>query len=211
VERGVCPFTEKLANITAAGYDAGIVFNNNPGCEALVSMLAVGDIPFVFVSRSTGLRLLGLDEAAVDTCATPTPAAGAPSEETTIQAVFDGWGYVRLFSTDIPRSPKNDTGSITQVDTYAVPESQDPAFASGFGDLSVHEVAIDPNERLAYLSYYAAGLRVVEYGKDGMTEVGAFIDEGGNNFWGVEVIEREGETYILASDRDYGLYVFQTP
>ena len=51
----------------------------------------------------------------------------------------------------------------------------------------------------------------MKYGNKGLTEVGAFIDEGGNNFWGVEVIQRDGETYVLASDRDYGLYVFQTP
>ncbi len=211
IERGTCAFSEKLATVQAAGYDAGVVFNNNPGCEALVNMLAPGGIPFVFVARSTGLRMLGLDADAVDTCATPTPVAGAPSEETTIQAVFDGWGYVRLFETRIPRSPNKDTGTIEQLDTYAVEESQDTDFAVGFGDLSVHEVAMDPNRRLAYLSYYAAGFRVVEYNKRGMKEVGAFIDDGGNNFWGVEVIERDGETYVLASDRDYGLYVFQTP
>jgi hypothetical protein len=212
IERGACPFQEKLDAITAAGYDAGIVFNiSGAGCDAYVNMLAASDtVPFVFVNRTTGLQMLGVDPTA-DPCSVASPPLGTASADVTIQAVFDGWGYVRLFSTDIPRSPKKDTGSITQIDTYAVEESQDAAFATGFGDLSVHEVAIDPNERLAYLSYYAAGLRVVEYGKNGMTEVGAFIDEGGNNFWGVEVYERDGETYILASDRDFGLYVFQTP
>ncbi len=211
VERGACSFQEKLDAITAAGYTSGIVFNNTTGCEAYVNMLAASDtVPFVFVNRTTGLQILGVDPTA-DPCTVATPAQGTTSADVTIKAVFDGWGYVRLFSTDIPRSPKKTTGSITQIDTYAVEESQDSAFATGFGDLSVHEVAIDPNERLAYLSYYAAGFRVVEYGKKGMTEVGAFIDEGGNNFWGVEVIERDGETYVLASDRDYGLYVFQTP
>ncbi|MPZ73841.1 MAG: hypothetical protein GEU74_11520 [Nitriliruptorales bacterium] len=62
---------------------------------------------------------------------------------------------------------------------------------------------------VAYLSYYAGGVRVVEYGRKGLKEVGAFIDEGGSNFWGVEVHEMNGETYVLASDRDYGLYVLQ--
>jgi hypothetical protein len=123
--------------------------------------------------------------------------------------VFDGWGYVRLFATDIPVPTRQIEASITQIDTYAIPESQDPAFASGFGDLSVHEVAMDPDENLAYFSYYSGGFRVVEYGNNGMREVGAFIDEGGNNFWGVEVYEQDGEKYILASDRDFGLYVFQ--
>jgi hypothetical protein len=75
----------------------------------------------------------------------------------------------------------------------------DPDFAEGFGDLSVHEVATDPTDRdLAYLSYYAGGLRALRIV---------------NNFWGVEVwTHREtGEEYILASDRDSGLWIFQDP
>ncbi|MGH3948427.1 MAG: PA domain-containing protein, partial [Pseudonocardiaceae bacterium] len=205
IERGVCPFQTKLDNITAAGYDAGIVFNNSVGCDALVTMLAEGDIPFVFATRTAGLQLLDQDNL---DCAATTPAPGSPSADTTIRAVFDGWGYVRLFRTDIPKT--GGAGSIEQVDTYAIPESQSEDFAVGFGDLSVHEVAMDPDTPVGYLSYYSGGLRVVSYGaKGGLEEVGAFIDEGGNNFWGVEVHERDGEKYVLASDRDFGLYVLQ--
>jgi len=213
IERGVCGFQEKLDAITAAGYDSGIVFNNaRAGCDGFVNMLAASDtVPLVFVNRTTGLQLLGVQAAAGTECTTASPATGAASADVTIEAIFDGWGYVRLFSTNIPRSPKVTTGSITPIDTYAIEESQDPKYATGFGDLSVHEVAIDPERRLAYLSYYSGGFRVVEYGKGGLKEVGAFIDEGGSNFWGVEVIERDGETFVLASDRDYGLYVFQAP
>jgi hypothetical protein len=69
---------------------------------------------------------------------------------------------------------------------------------------------MDPDNSLAYVSYYAAGFRVLQYGRSGIKEVGAFIDEGGNNFWGVEVWHDEtGEKYVLASDRDFGLYIFQ--
>ncbi|MFD1150626.1 LVIVD repeat-containing protein [Saccharothrix hoggarensis] len=70
---------------------------------------------------------------------------------------------------------------------------------------------MDPDDgETAYLSYYTAGLRVVEYDRDGMREVGAFIDEGGDNFWGVEVWKDEnGEKYVPAGDRDRGLYVFR--
>ena len=102
------------------------------------------------------------------------------------------------------------TGSISQIDTYTVPEAQDPAFATDYGHLSEHEVAMAPENGIAYLSYYSAGLRVVQYGKDGIHEVGAFIDEGGNNFWGVEVWHDEnGEEFVLASDRDFGLYILK--
>ncbi|SDJ49522.1 LVIVD repeat-containing protein [Actinokineospora alba] len=211
-ERGTCSFQIKLDNITAAGYSAGIVFQNvRADCLAGVTMLASGTtIPYVFVNRLNGLKLLGVPGVTeANACTTASPATG-PGESTTIQAVFDGWGYVRLFSTNIPHKAGG-TGGINQLDTYSVPEAQDVAYATGFGDLSVHEVAMDPdNSNLAYISYYAAGFRVVNYGKNGIQEVGAFIDEGGNNFWGVEVWKDEnGVKYILGSDRDFGLYVFQ--
>ena len=203
VERGVCPFQEKLDNITAAGYTAGIVFNNAAGCNARVTMAAAGDIPFVFVTRTTGLQMLNQANTA---CGVTTPAPGVDSASTTIESVFDGWGYVRLFGTSIPKAG---AGSMKQIDTYAIPESQDEDYADGFGDLSVHEVAMDPRGGVAYLSYYSGGVRVVEYGEKGIREVGAFIDQGGSNFWGVEIYQQDGEQYVLASDRDYGLYVFQ--
>jgi hypothetical protein len=115
-----------------------------------------------------------------------------------------------MFKTDFGRDGRHGRpASIEQIDTYAIPESQDPAYASGFGDLSVHEVAIDPDRPLAYFSYYSGGFRVARYGRHGLTEVGAFIDEGGNNFWGVEVYKRHHRTYVLASDRDFGLYIFK--
>ena len=56
---------------------------------------------------------------------------------------------------------------------------------------------------------YAGGFRVLEYGPLGLSQVGAFIDEGGNNFWGVEVHKIKGRQYVLASDRDFGLYIFR--
>ena len=91
--------------------------------------------------------------------------------------MFDGWGYVHLF----------DAKTMAGLDQYFIPESQDEDYADGFGDLSVHEVATDPDEDLAYISYYAGGLRVLKYDDDDLTEVGAYIDPDGNNFWGVEV------------------------
>ena len=121
-----------------------------------------------------------------------------------ISSVFDGWGYVHLY----------DANTMEDHDQYFIPESQDPAFAEGFGDLSVHEVATDPDEDLAYISYYSGGLRVLKYydagGNPDLTEVGRHIDAGGNNFWGIEVHKHpNGQKYILASDRDSGVWIFQ--
>ena len=42
-----------------------------------------------------------------------------------------------------------------------------------------------------------------------IVERGHFIDDGGNNFWGVQVFERDGIEYVAASDRDFGLYIFR--
>lgn len=207
IERGVCAFTDKVQNAQAAGYEGAVVFNSDAAgnCDALVSMLVEADIPAVFVARTDGFRILTGGLPADYTCGTGTPyvlpvAVGDEGQDVDIQAVFDGWGYVHLY----------DAETMEDLDQYWVPESQDPAFASDFGDLSVHEVATDPDEQLAYISYYAAGFRVVSYEGGQLTEVGHFIDEGGNNFWGVEVHEHpNGEKYVLASDRDSGLYIFQ--
>jgi hypothetical protein len=50
----------------------------------------------------------------------------------------------------------------------------------------------------------------VSYEGGQFEEVGHFIEDGGNNFWGVEVHQHpNGEKYVLASDRDSGLYIFQ--
>jgi len=211
VERGTCSFQAKLDAIKAAGYSAGIVFNAlREDCQSLITMLAEGDIPFVFTDRLTGLRLLqvaGVDEANACTTATPAPETAAASAS--IRAVFDGWGYLRLFKTNIPGRPGT-PGSIESVDTFSIPEAQDARYSVGFGDLSVHEVAVDPDRRsgLVYVSYYSGGFRVLKYGHDGLQQVGAFIDEGGSNFWGVEVHKIRGKQYVLASDRDHGLYIF---
>lgn len=210
VERGTCSFQVKLDTIEAAGYTGGIVFNAaTEGCEGFISMLAEGDIPFAFVQRSTGLRLLGVATEGDAACTTATPADAA-SAGVDITAEFDGWGYVRMFRTDFSNKPGT-TGSIRQVDTYAIEESQDVEFAEGFGDLSVHEVAMDPRQgkKLAYLSYYSGGVRVLDYSQNKLTEVGAFIAEEGSNVWGIEVHKMKGKTYLLASDRDRGLFIMK--
>ena len=63
---------------------------------------------------------------------------------------------------------------------------------------------------LAYSSYYAGGLRVMSFGDQGLDEVGKFIDDGGNNFWGVESVRHPTAGRLIAlSDRDFGLYLMR--
>jgi len=206
IERGVCDFEVKVQNVEAKGYLGAIVFNRTgvDGCETLVSMQVAAGIPAVFVSRTDGFRILGGLPAGYSCDAsgagTAAPSVGAEGQTVDIKVVFDGWGYVHLYNAN----------TMEEVDQYYLPEGQDPAFAAGFGDLSVHEVATDPDEDLAYISHYAGGFRVLSYGPTGLQEVGSYIDEGGNNFWGVEVYTHpNGQKYVLASDRDSGLYIFQ--
>jgi hypothetical protein len=233
VERGGCFFQDKINNVTAAGYDAIIIFNSetgDPPCEALLGMLADTEIPAYFVSRSVGYAVLGIEGYNPENCpggANPAlPAVGTAGETITLSSQFDAWGYVHLI----------DAETLEDVDQFAIPEALDPAFAEGFGDLSVHEVAVDPQDAsLAYLSYYAGGLIAVQiqcpagtpYDPDNppadtstceLVEVGSYLDPEGNNFWGVETFVDDnpdspyfGRTVILASDRDSGLWIFVDP
>jgi len=218
VERGLCLFTEKLASVDAAGgYAAVLIFNRegndpeNAPCTASFAMTVAGNTPTVgVVPRDVGLAIFDLpydDAACRDANLQQAPITiGTVGDTITLQPFFDGWGYVHLF--------KNGTGKLKELDTFAIPESMNPAFSVNFGDLSVHEVAMSEKRNdLAYLSYYAGGFRVLKIVGNGnntrLEEVGHFIDQGGNNFWGVQVWQFGNSEYVLASDRDYGVYIFE--
>ncbi len=218
VERGVCTFTQKAATVEAVtangGYAGTVVFNRTGagGCGALVSPAVVATKPFFFINRPTGLGLFDADAGYNEAACLALPADGSVGrgpvpigtvgDTITLTAAFDGWGYVHLFA--------NNNGKLRELDTFGVPEAMDPAHATGFGALSVHEVATSHcNPHLAYLSYYDAGLRVIEIQHNKLVEVGRFIDEGGNDFWGVQVFSRDGVEYVAASDRDFGVYIFR--
>jgi hypothetical protein len=92
----------------------------------------------------------------------------------------------------------------------------------GFGDLTVHETEVprnDPGEgganadtdKVAYFSWYSGGFRVVDITDPANPEeLGHYIDAKGNNFWGVALAENgSGKRIVLASDRDYGLFIFK--
>jgi hypothetical protein len=210
VERGVCTFTEKVANVIAAGgYAAVLIFNRTgtDACDESLGMSVEGDIPtFGVAPRGQGFAIFDVPYSNADCLAGTGPAAlpvalGTTGDTLTFSSYFDGWGYVHLF---------DNSSGMAELDTYAIPEAHDPAFASGFGDLSVHEVATSPTRAdLAYYSYYAAGFRVTQIVNNELVEVGHFIDAGGNNFWGVQVFQSGDQEYVAASDRDFGLYIFR--
>ena len=200
---------EKAANAAAAGWDAVLLVNRHLGRAGADEPFcgsggypAGAEIVTVCTTHAAFHRLFGT-EPGFDL---PVPSGDAPALGTVgarVEAtvVFDGWGYAHLY--------RNENGKMSEVDTYAIPESLDPDYASGFGDLSIHEFATDPDDNLAYAAYYSGGARVVRFGEDGIREVGRFIDEGGNNFWGVETFRLQGRRYFAESDRDFGLYIFR--
>lgn len=198
---------EKAANAAAAGWDAVLLVNRHGGGpEADEPFCGSGGFPpgasivTLCTTHEAFHRLFG-SEPRYELPYTPgdAPPLGTVGEKVEGTSVFDGWGYAHLY--------RNEAGKMTEVDAYAVPESLDERYASGFGDLSIHEFATDPERRLAYSSYYAAGFRAFRFGGGGLRETGRFIDEGGNNFWGVEQFTSGGNRLIALSDRDYGLYV----
>ena len=106
---------------------------------------------------------------------------------------FDGWGYMGLYST----TPDAD-GKLPMLDAYAIPEALDEAYANDFGDLTIHEQATDPTVPLSYSSYYAGGLRVFSYAGEQIADGGAFVDEGGSNFWGIEQFTTPAGVRLMA-------------
>jgi hypothetical protein len=203
VERGGCGFADKFDSVAAAGYDGIVIFNQPRPDDGQVNMITADDdgpptIPGVQMRRADAL---GPDGALTTSTATPAPGTAGPA--VSIGIVFDGWGYAHLY----------DARTSERIDSWAVAESQDPRFASDFGDLSIHEFATDPTEPVAYAAYYGAGMRVVRFSReDGIVETGKFIDDDGNgsNFWGVEVFTgSDGERYIAGADRDFGLQIFR--
>ncbi len=224
-----CFFSEKVETAQLLGYDAVIIANHHGGAlegeapntqfcgaqghdfEITISAICVGHL---------AMHELFDDPNAADNYTYPeaVPAVGTVGDRVSVTTQFDGWGYVHLF----------DAATGADLDTFAIPEAMDPAFAAGYGDLSVHEVATDPNDpSMLYLSYYSGGFRALQIQCSNpadtstceLVEVGGYLSEEGNDFWGVETIDNPNEdpnvdgdeTLIFASDRDSGLYIFVDP
>jgi hypothetical protein len=215
--RGVCFFSDKIHTGELAGYEMVFVGQSHIGSRN-------GLLPDGFLCGGQGSAIDGTAAAGcighramhqlfgdapeytgADTA--DMPAKGTLGESiSAVGGVFDGWGYVHLLNAN----------TLQEIDAYAIPEALDPAFQTGFGNLTVHEVQADPraNVNLAYFSYYDAGLRVAKFGKNGIHEVGHYIAEGGNDFWGVEPTQAlnpggRGAPLLLMSDRDSGLWIFR--
>jgi Ca2+-binding RTX toxin-like protein len=204
-----CTFQEKAENAAEKGWDAVIIGNHHAGAgdgadpDAHLCGSGTGaDIIGVCLGHRALHLLFNSTPGYDDYPPGHLPAIGTVGESIATEAVFDGWGYTHLY-----RNAGND---LEAVDHFAIEEGIDERYATGFGDMSVHEFATDPTEYVAYSSYYAGGMRVFTFGDNGLTQTGKFIDQGGNNFWGVEVFTTpQGDRLFAGSDRDFGLYLFR--
>ena len=211
---------EKAAQAYDKGWDAVLLVNRHPDSGAAAADEAycgsggyVAGKPMVTLCTTHGAfhELFGTEPRFETPYAVgDMPAIGdEASGQMRGTSRFDGWGYAHLF--------RNEAGKIREVDAYAIPEALDANYAFGFGDLSIHEFAADPQQNLAYVSYYSGGMRVFRFGEDGLTPVGHYIDKNGNNFWGVETFvagqsaprDLRGQTLFAGSDRDYGIQIFR--
>jgi hypothetical protein len=195
---------EKAHEAVLAGWDSVLFVQRHGGTENppfCGSGAFVDEVVGVCTNHEAFHKLFNTP---VSTSYPEPPAVGAVGSRISSTAAFDGWGYVHLFSN----TPSG--GKFAELDTFAIPQAHQEAFAVGFGDLTVHEVATDPvNADRAYLSYYAGGLRALQIQGTELVETGGYLDPMGNNFWGVEAFKRDGRTIILGSDRDSGLWVFE--
>ncbi|MBA2769826.1 MAG: hypothetical protein H0U35_12010 [Sporichthyaceae bacterium] len=200
---GACFPGEKAHEAALAGWDA-VVFVSRHTADDSVPFCGSG----AFVDPIVGIcttheafhKMFNAEPVTGPWTYPDGPAIGTIGAEIEVGSIFDGWGYVHLY----------DRTTMKELDTWAVDEAHDPTYAIGYGDLSVHEVAtsqVDPD--IAYYSYYAAGFRVTEIQGTELVEVGGYLAPDGNNFWGVEVFQRDGKEYVAASDRDFGLYIFK--
>ena len=224
VERGSCTFTEKVKSVTdVGGYEAVLIFNRtgSDACNQSLGMTAEGSIPaFGVAPREQGLAIFDAQGSYDDTaCLADTTATQAEiplnvtGDALSFSSTFDGWGYVHLYKNngDVAAADQLAKSSLTELDTYAIDEAHQQGKASGFGDLSVHEVASSHKDaKVAYLSYYSGGFRVVEVNADEeLVETGGYIESNGSNLWGVEVFEDGGKEYVATSDRDNGLRIME--
>ncbi|HEX2031073.1 MAG TPA: hypothetical protein VHL78_06710 [Actinomycetota bacterium] len=203
-----CFFSEKIESGQLAGYDGVVVANHHSGAQGGSAPDAhfcggqgheyVKTAPAVCIGHRP-MHLLFNDDPSFTY--PDQPAIGTVGERASFTPYFDGWGYVHLFDRDTAQG----------LDTYAIDEAHDEAYASGFGDLSVHEVATHVSQSdQAYLSYYSGGIRSLEIVDGELVETGSYLDPQGNDFWGVETfVTDDGRTIVLGSDRDSGLWIFE--
>jgi LVIVD repeat len=212
-----CFFSEKVESAQLAGYDAAIIANHHVGAAEGQHPHATlcGSQGHVFTVTIPGLcvghELMHTLFGRAPDYTVPYPLGDPGDLEPNVGDIgngkidatsfFSGWGGSRLL----------DANTLQEIDQFYIAEASDPQYAVGFGDVDVHEVATGrgSDANLAYFAHYSGGIRVTRFDATGITEIGRFIDQGGNDFWGVQLTDKfvNGRRVVAFSDRDYGLYL----
>lgn len=200
IERGLCRFDNKIAWAQLNGAVGAIVYNNPAGGEGLLLMggdnpvvqgapSVIGTavtVPAIFVQRSTGLTLAG---------ATPPVTALAA-------AVFDGWGFMRIFDNTDPANP-------VQLAEWHSPGTDDPERATE-GTFTIHNPEDRGNQ--VFTSWYNEGFFVIDISNPSNPRaIGQWAGQGAPvgappvNIWSVVP---HGDL-LLASDRNFGLDILK--
>jgi len=89
--------------------------------------------------------------------------------------IFDGYGYLHLMDV-------TDLANIVEVDQCAT----EGVFANPPipGDRTMHNILVVGGTN-AYISWYAEGMRVIDFAGDNLTETAHYVDPAGSNLWGV--------------------------
>ena len=204
--RGTCFFSIKVESGQLAGYDAVAVANSHGQPPDAAFCGAQGH---EYTKTASGIcighrmmHLLFNDTPAYTgpNDGSDMPPLGTVGQKIRVRSAFDGWGWLNLIDAD----------TMQHLDAFSVPEAVDERYATGFGTLSIHEITTDPTGDVGYIAWYSAGFRVVDYTGGRLREVGHHIDTAGNDIWGVELnVRADGRLYTVASDRDYGLYIYR--
>ena len=140
----MCDFQVKIDLAKAAGYTSVIVFNRTgaDGCETLVNMLAVdrhpGDLRVAHGRLPDPRRRPGCRY----TCERPRRPRHAPRRAGPAVPVNMAAQLRRLgLHAPLQDRPRREGAKLPEVGIYAPAENQSEAFAEGYGDISVHEVA----------------------------------------------------------------------
>ena len=202
IERGLCEFSTKALNAQDAGYDAYIVFNDAARGDGLINMAPGADapsvtIPGVFVGNTLGNQIKDdIPNATVNSAF----------------RVVDGEGFMRVFDV-------TDPANMIQIGTYATERTLPPDNLDASGTRDAHNVVVDGD--LAYWAWYYEGIRVVDFsdcnagdGFGNCTPVEVAHFDGGEDpddiYWGVYLHTLpSGQTVLLGSARDSGLWIFE--
>lgn len=196
IERGADPCPGAVANVAAAGYGGAIMFIP---ADLRRRDRVEGAIPLLLVSRRTAQAIMGISpESPPDT---PMPSPGRAGNRITARTEFDGWGYARILDVTDPSAIK-EVGRFATENVFARPPPP--------GIHTIHNVIVEGHT--AYISWYADGIRVVDFSRpEQPVETGHFVDNvAGSNFWGVYLFKHpNGNSYILGSDMDTGLWILE--